>query len=469
MQTVQADPFGAVIKSAFSDITPIRLRLLLVVDLLMLVMFCSIAVSTTRQHEHSARTVAFYGAPSVMAAQEIRTGLEQMDVSLANRLLGSETAGPDESAELFEKARHNVCKNLVAAAKNITYGSREQEPIENLMVGLGRYEMQSQMSLEAYHAGNQDEAVQDYRRAMDTLEIQLLPNAEKLQAVNAEELELIYNEEKSKSALSCGLVLAMGIVLAGCLVITQMYFRGRFRRRLNYPLLLATMVTLFAVHELYASLRENAQHMKVAKEDSYDSLVALYDSRAKAYHANAAESRWLLDRQNAATHEKLYKDSLAAIAGFSDGHDFTSTIADIEKRLANKEKLTLHGFAGSMAEEFGNIRFQGEVEAALDALKALAGYHTVDERMRRLAQSGNFEEAKKLGLGYAPNESNYFFLKFDDAIDRAVKINTQFFRSALDSAFDELRGLILITAVSSVLIAGCIYFGFRPRLAEYVR
>lgn len=467
MTTAQTDPFRDLLKSAVANVTPTRLRLLLIVDFLALIAFCSIAVSTIKQHEHSARTVRYNAAPSVMAAQEIKASLDEMDATLANQLLDN-AGSANRHSENFELARIAACKSLVAAAKNITYGN-EQVPIENITIALGEYGTQAQTALDSQASGNKPAALQAYLRSMDTLEKKLLPYTHELQEVNAKQLETIYSEEKSKSALSCGLVLAMGMILAACLVVTQFYFTSRFRRRINLPLFVATIAVLIGINELYSSLRENSQHMKVAKEDSYDSLVALMDARASAYHANAAQSRWLLDRDHADQYAKLFNDALASIANFSDGQSYATTIADVEKRMANKEKLTLHGFNGSLATEFGNIRFDGEAEAALEALQALSEYSSVDKTMRKIAEAGDLTAATNLGLGYAPGQSNYFFARFDDAVNRAIKVNKKYFHSALNSAFEELNGLIVFTAVVTALITGCIYFGFRPRLAEYDR
>ncbi len=467
VKTAQADPFRELLKSAVADVTPTRLRLLLVIDFLALMVFCSVAVSTIKQHEHSARTVGYNAAPSVMAAQEIKVSLDEMDASLANQLLQGGDARMH--SEDFERARIAACKSLIAAAKNITYGRSEQTPIENIMFALGKYEAQARSALDAAAANNKPAAIQAYLSSVDTLETKLLPSTQELQKANTDQLESIYSAEKSKSALSCGLVLAIGIVLTGCLIVTQLYFTSRFRRRINVPLLIATIAVLFAVNELYSSLRENAQHMKVAKEDSYDSLVALMDARASAYHANALQSRWLFDRERVDLYDKKFRDAMTSIANFSDGQNFASTIADVEKHMAAKEKITLRGFSGSLATEFGNIRFEGESEAALEALQALAQYSSVDETMRKLGQAGDLAGALKIGLGYAPGESNYYFARFDEAAQRAIKINKQYFETGLSNAFQELNGLIVITAVVTALIVGCIYFGFRPRLAEYVR
>src|SRR4029453_7886576 len=310
----QLDPLQHMVRSAFKDVTPVRLRILLVVHWRVVLIFCLVSVTTIRKHEYSVRTVGRDATPSVIAAHQIRIGVEQMDTNLANELLYAH--GQDEvqqMAKSFEDWRVSVCKHLVAAAKNITYGSAEQVPIENIQVALGQYDMQAQRARDMHDAGKSADSVSAYRIALKTVQDKLLPNAEALNKANADELEAQYSRRASESALSCGLVLVLGMVLIVLLVITQAYLTRRFRRRLNLPLLVATVCTVIIVQHVYTALRSNAQHLKAAKEDSYDSIVALLDARANAYNGNAAQSRWLLDRENADAHEKSFYASLVTV------------------------------------------------------------------------------------------------------------------------------------------------------------
>jgi len=469
MPTLRVDPLQQLVRSAFQDVTPIRLNLLLVANCLGALLFCLASVATVQQHEHAVKTLGLDAAPSVIAAHQIAMGVLKMDTDLANELL-LKPGQPEVQwiSDEFEKWRVTVCKQLVAAANNITYGSSEQIPLENITIALGQFEMQAQSARDMHKAGKDAEALASYRASLKTIQEILLPNADALNNANAEALESTYLQEVSESALSCGFVLVIGMVLVALLAITQVYLTGRFRRRLNLPLLIATVCTALFVQHLYSALRENSHHLKVAKEDAYNSIVSLLDARANAYNANASESRWLLDREQAGSHEKAFFDKMSTVASFAPGHNFTETVARANKQLGSGEKFQLPGFKGSLADEFTNVRFEGEGQAALEALQALGDYYRVDGRMRELERSAPHAAAVKLCLGYEPYASQFPFTKFDDALGRALKINQDHFDRAVTKAFDDLKGLVVFSQIVSLLIAFCTYAGLRPRLAEYM-
>jgi hypothetical protein len=466
--STQVSPIEQAVQSAFSSVTPVRLWLFLTLICLCSIVFGVAAVVTVDQHEHAIKTVGNDAAPSVIAAHQIRIGVEMMDAALADQLLyppGKREAQNMEDE--FEQARITVCKELVAAAKNITYGPAEQLPIENIQIALGKFEMQAQSARDLHNAGKATKTITAYRAALGTLLDQLLPNADALNKANADILEDTYAREKGISAMSRGFVIVMGLILIGLLLYTQIYLSMRFRRLLNLPLLLITVATAVFLQQLSASLADSSRELKVAKEDAYNSIVALLDARANAYDANAAESRWLLDREHAALHEKYFHDKMTAVAHFDPGQNYSDIIARARVQLGNGDKFNLPGFSGSLADEMNNIIFPEEGEAALESIKRLADYAGADEKMRRLESSGAHEAAIGLGLGYDPYGSNYLFSRFDDALGRTLKINEYHMKTAVNQALRELDGLVAGSLLLAFVAIFCAYAGLRPRLEEY--
>lgn len=174
--SVQLEPLRRAAQAALQDVTPTRLKLLLVLNGLLALIFCIAAVSTVEQHEHAVRTVGIDAAPSVIAAHEIKIGFEAMDQAVATELLYP-VGGDDgrEAADAFRNGRQNVAKQLVTAAKNITYGSAEQTPIENIQDGFGDYLMQVQTVRDLHNAGKDAQAIAAYRAVVRVLQTQLLP------------------------------------------------------------------------------------------------------------------------------------------------------------------------------------------------------------------------------------------------------------------------------------------------------
>ena len=465
-----ARPLHSAVARTTKNITPLRLRLLLMLTVALSFAFCILAIHTIQQHDKALQTIGVEAGPSVVAAQKIKIGLLTMDSDLADELLFK--SGQSENAERlddFNKSRIETGKSLVVAARNITYGNAEVFPIENLQSAFGQFLMQAQIARDVHQKEQPADTIKAYRDALSTLNSTLIPNADALNKSNQDMLIEIYNQEKSASALARGAVLLAGLVLLCLLVYTQIYLKVRFKRIFNPPLLIASIVLLFFLQHLYQSLADCSNYTKVAKEDSYDSIVELLEARAASYDANASESRWLLDSDKAAVYAKEFQDDMNKVAKFAPGNDVDKTIALAQKQSANGEKFTLPQFSGYLAEEFNNVRFNGEGQAAIESLQEFKDYIATDSKMRSLAASGQRDGALKLGLSRDTRGSDYWFQRFDDALNRTLTINQE----QLDTAFKDGKKCLdnqnLFALVISVFIICCAYYGLLPRIQEYSR
>lgn len=463
------EPAQDIIHTVFSEYTPRRLRLLLVGNSALVILFALLACNTVTEHKNALVTVAHNAAPSVVAAHQIQSGVMTMDRSLTDELLSAED--PDVAALMvsdFEKGRHVASKNLIAAARNITYGESEEEPIERLQLALGNYEMHVQRTRDLQTAKS-PELLESYRDAYDVVRSGLIPNVQALNKANYDVLEATYSAEESRSALECGGVLVIGLFVLGGLLAAQIYLARRFRRRLNAPLIVASILTAAFLHHLYGEVRHSAERLRYAKEDSYDSINAILTARSSIYAANAAQSRYMLDHANAAKYEKEFFANIEKVAKFTPGHDFDSSIALAKRELTDEtQRLNIPGMTGALAEEFANIEYEGEGKAALETLIALNDFVIADQKMRSLARSGAREDALRVCLGYEPLRVKYTFARLDDALSRALQINEEHFEVHVKHAADNLTGLASFAQVFAAVIVFCIYLGVSPRLREYM-
>lgn len=461
-------PVQFMMQSLLADKTPVRLRLCLFGSCVAALAFYFWAESSIRFHEFALVTVGKNSAPSVVAAHLIKGGLLKMDASLANQLLlKDQDADSQESFNHFEMARTTACQQLVVASANITYGADEIKPIEQINLSLGRYQMQAQRTRDLYKMRPGPDVLKAYREGLAILNEELLPAVDQLSKVNGEKLESTFGSESAHSAMQCSLVLVLGFALIAILVLTQLFLMMRFRRNINPPLLAATVVTFLFVNHLYAELTHSSGKLKRAKEDSYDSIVAVLSAQCSLYEANVAQSRWLLDHDRANNHESEFKKHMGRIATFDSKHDIASSIAIAQKQLADDEKLNLPGITGSLAQEFANVRFEEEGQTALEALQALKEYQDADARMRSFENSGQHESALRTGLGYHPFAAKYSFTKLDDAFNRLVKINQNHFEDQTRDAAEDLTGLQSLARLFLLFVTVCVYFGLSPRLAEF--
>jgi hypothetical protein len=462
------DPIIDMLKTARRDITPIRLRLWFLTIIGLTFIFCVFAINTISQHMVAVQSIGRDAAPSVIAAHQIEIGVQAMDADLTAELLyprGSRQS--QQFARDYEKWRVLVGKQLIAAARNITYGQTEAESVENLQTYFGQFTAQAQSARDAHQANAEDLAIANYNAALKTLQQSLIPDAERLNKTNADILESVFHQEESESSLSGGFVLVLGIALTALLVTCQIYLSKRFRRRFNIPLLIATATMIGYVQYLYPALQANTGHLKIAKDDSYDSIAALMNARADAYDANASQSRWLLDRQNQDSVEKSFSAALGKIASFGPENNYSQTVLKVEKQIDDGVKVNVPGFSGALAAALANLRFTGESQAALDMLKAFGAYQTADRSMRLAEKSGDHKTAVEIGLGYDPDATKYAFNKFDDALLRTLAINKEQFDRAIKDATNDVHGLILSCLLVGILTVICTYWGLRDRLAEY--
>lgn len=463
------EPVTSIVLSVFRDVTPARLRLFLIGNCGLAILFAVLANNTVADHRHALDTVGRFAAPSVVAAHQIQSGIMLMDRGLTDELMSDDDEIEGLMAADFDRGRIIASRNLILAAKNITYGDSEQKPIEAMQLGLGRFLMHAQKARDLDSSGSSEDARGVYRTAYDTVSKDLVPNARALLRANVDALEETYANEKARSALICGLVLLLGIFLICGLTTAHIYMSGKFRRRVNLPLLIAIFLTVAFVQHLYSEVRQSAESLKNAKEDSYDSILAIMTVRSGIYSANAAQSRFMYDRENAADYEREFQSEVDTIAKFTPGHNFASAIAVAQKELADDtQRINIPGLSGALAVEFANLEYDGEAKSALESLLAMNDFLLTDQRMRKLAMEGKEDDARQVCLGYEPTRLKFAFTRLDDSLNRGLKINQEHFEQLIVDANSDLAGLAALSQLFALVIVVLVYTSVTPRLREYL-
>ncbi|BAZ17843.1 hypothetical protein NIES4071_97230 [Calothrix sp. NIES-4071] len=409
---------------------------------------------------HAVKTVGEDTAPSVLTAQQIKDSLADMGASAVNQLLVKPGENPAADKN-FEYRRERLGKFLVQAAQNITYGDKEREPITNMVNGLTQYMLVIQQARDANARGDNNALLAYYYEAVKINEQQIQPNADALNKINLDTLNQTYGQQKIASALSEFIIVITGLMLLVVLIGTQLFLYRRMRRVINPMLLAATIISfIFISYTIYA-IESSVSNLKVAKEDAFESLYALRQARALAYSANRDESRFLLDRVNATKYEAEFQEKINKIATLPPGYTFKTIIP----KLANGERVD--GFTGLIANEFKNITFAGEREAAVATINALDKYLNIDKQIRQLAASGKYAEAIKLCTGTNPGESDWAFKQFKTAHQKVLDINIKQFEGAIKDGFANVQGLEIIALGTAISISTLALFGLRVRMREY--
>lgn len=452
----------------FSNNTPSRLELMMALSILGSILMAITSVICTQEHFRAVKSVGLDAAPSVIAAFRIKTAAEALDADLADQLLAT-ASDPENSrfAKDFEAHRLNVARGLIDAARNVTFGDAEGVPLQTLQQSFTSWLQQAQSALDFHKAGRPDDAVSMYRTALQTLQQSSMPAADALNKANSDALENAYQQAgKLGTGIEMFLLVIVSFV-AICLIYTQYFLRMRFRRRLNPYLCVATIISiifgyysLFAYHNCWTNLKR-------AKQDAYDSVVALLTARSDSYDANVAESRWLLDAATRPAYEQDFFEKAGRVAKADKGATLEKAQASTTGASSTTEKIQIKGIHGALADELNNISFPGEGQAALDTFKKFVAYYQADCKVRQFENSGKHREAVRFCLSYKPGESNGAFEEFDQALEKVLAINEKCMRDYVQLAFHNLDGLVPFAVIVSILNTVLVFFGLRPRLKEY--
>jgi hypothetical protein len=426
------------------------------VSLLLLI----VSIYGVQAQRQAIKTVGKDAAPSILTAQQLQDSFADMDASLANELLLKPGENQQALAD-FEKNRKKIADRLVAAARNITYPA-EEAIVQSLQLNGSAYLLKLQEARDAHKRGDTLGTLNIYRSAATLIDEQIIPQAEQLSRVNAQELEKTYANQGFFNSGIALLIATVGLAQIVILLIIQIFLYRRMRRMLNLPLLGATAIAIIFLAYTLSSFVGATNNLKVAKADAFDSLRALRQMRALSYKANADESRYLLDRSNAIVHEQAFNDKITKILTIPANQSIDSILANVQ------QKKPTQGITGLFAEELNNITFKGERELAIDTLKYLNDYLAIDKQIRQLSSSGKIAEAIALCVGTKPGESNWAFDRYKNKQTELINLNKEEFEDNIKIGAQHLDNYETIAAVALSSIAILTLFGVRPRLIEYL-
>jgi hypothetical protein len=198
-------------------------------------------------------------------------------------------------------------------------------------------------------------ALAAYRSATELMRTRLLPEADQLVTANNNAFNTTYSATTDKLSSARIAVLAAGLLLLAALVILQLFLASRFHRIVNPALAAASLIALGVLITATAQITGQQQHLRAARHDAFDSVVALTRARAVAYDANADESRYLLDQPHAAEHQQDFFNKSQQLMRLP-----SATITDYGARAgaAMDAYRTNHHdlrFTGYFGDEFRNI------------------------------------------------------------------------------------------------------------------
>ncbi|MFI5778057.1 hypothetical protein [Nocardia sp. NPDC051570] len=403
-------------------------------------------------------------APGVAATEDLSFALADMDAQLANVLLAGGDSGLTrvraDALNTYDQRRTQADADLRQAAALAGADPDAQRILDTVLDQFGRYEALAAnvMLLSANGhdpAGRPAPPVLDlYRQATDLMAT-ILPTAHRLTESNDHVLGDAYAAARGDARTALIWLAVLGIGLLAALAGLQIMLRLTVRRRLNPPLLVATALALGLI--LGGAVTNSAAdgQLRVAKQDAFDSLIALQQARAIGYDANADESRYLLDPDRAAQYTQAFLTKSQELA------DLKATTLPTYYPALDRAIATDSGIGGLFGDELRNITFAGEGDAARRTLTAFATYEHDDRAMRSIS---DLRQAISLDTG----GSNSDFAAYNKELDAVIAINQRGFDDAIRAGGSVLTGWTgWIPFGLTALIAAGVLLGVRPRLAEY--
>ncbi len=423
-------------------------------------------------------------APQVTASTGLYFSLSDMDAQVANVLL----AGTDPALSghrpqylaTYASDRQTAYADLQQAAVTAAGNAAAERQLQSVLVNVGKYEALAADVLLADQqptatgatprgtaSGAQAEAAGYYRQATDLMRTAILPQVSSLTSVTTAKLDGSYSAGRSDAATGAVIALAAGGILIAFLAAFQVFLSARFRRTVSPALAAATAVALALAIIAAGRLDAEASHLTVAKQEAFDSIVALTQARAVGYDANADESRYLADPGRAAAYQRSYlaqSQELASVGNVPLAQYEPTLAADFAAYQADNADVRFGGYFGT---EFRNITFPGERAAAVATLKAYLFDERDDHKLRQLARTSP-EAAAGFDTGMAPGQSDWAFYQYDKALVTLIGINQRAFTAAIAAGEGSATGWNgLIPGGCALLIIALILLGARPRLAEY--
>jgi hypothetical protein len=458
--------------------TPGRIRGMAAVAVIAAVFLGVITAAVSGSIASGLQLIGHRSDPEVLASTDLYFRLNDMDAQVANVLLVGRQRGlgidRQQAQAIYQQDRLQSDRDLQRAAAVAGSALSTQRPLRSVLDGLGRYEALAgeAMYLDgqgARQAGRPPAAALIlYRQATDLLRGSILPSALRLTAANAADLDSAYLAKRSAARDGAGWVALAGVALLAVLAGMQFYLFAAYRRLLSPALAGATLIALVLATASVTGLYAQAGHLRVAKSQAFDSILALSQARAISDDANADESRYLVDPARAAQYQRAFENKSQQLVGLAGAGIFQYDAALARVISAYHASNADIRFGGYLGAEFRNITFAGEQAAAVRTLAAYQVYERDDRHIRALNRSGNLSGAIAFDTSYAHGNSNWAFTRYDNALAALIAINQRAFNGAIAAGQHGLSGWSgPIPAAAVILIIVLVLGGVRPRLAEY--
>jgi hypothetical protein len=438
-------------------------------------------------------TVGSTDAPSVRATDDFLFRLQDMDAQLVNALLVNGDSAVHvprpASVALYETDREAADGDLEAATVALAGDQAALERLHAVSDAYGQYQEQAIRTLahDERDGGTAAGATPapvfaDYVFGHEILFGNddaggLWKSAADLEKSSRQAIDASASSANSSLDLVVADFLIFGGLLVCGLVALQVFVFRRFKRAVNPGLVGATLVALVLMIGGSVGTVVAASDFHTAKNDAFDSVLALSEAEATSAGINSDESRWLLAHDFPAQrgqYEQSFLRGESAVAGMPGADTIPRYAAELNAKAAIATADSLTGTAldpnSSFGAEFANITFPDEARQALTAFTAYSTYIQDDAKLR------SFPLTTDVGLKQAidfdtnadtAGTTDRAFNDYTKALGEVIATNESHFESAMPSAKNGIGVWTWLPYPLALLLIGLTVLGLRPRLTEY--
>lgn len=437
--------------------TPRRLQAAIPAIWIACLIFLLVALYGAQQHRLALQTIGQRSAPGIIAAQRIKAGLSDMDATAANVLLLDHGAQQEAADDHYEERRKDVTETLTTIVQGDEHSDAEVKAARTLAVALATYENDVTVA-RLLHLRSEQGSRLVYRMTYSEMHDVLLPAAGAFDQAARSALEATYQQQQWASRITLGLCWFFGPALLSVLVVVQIYLSRHMRRTLNPGLLGATLIVAFLLFHTQQLFSQEAGTLDVVKS-SFGAVSDLWQTRALAFDADAAESRWLMDTPQAPQYEQTYSTQTALILAMPSG-DPVDPIGVARGAFPADAK-------GSLVSVVKAADTIDAKEAAVAMVKAYGTFLGTDGKLRALEQDHHHGSAVAFCIGRDPGQHDWAFSRFDSSLETLLKQVQHTFDASVAEGLQRFVGYDVLAVFGILAAAALAWAGLRPRLKEY--
>ncbi len=369
--------------------------------------------------------------PLAVAAQDIYRSLSDADATAASAFL----EGGVEPVAVRERYQQDIAQagSALAAAASAASSSEQASrsvaelstylPVYTGLVETARVNNRSGLPVGAAYL----------REASGLMRDRLLPAARQLYESETGRLE----QTEDRATPIPFVEVLLGLLALGCLVAAQVFVRRRTNRVLNVGLVAATAASGLVLLWVLVAAVSVSVNVGQARERGSAQVEQLATARIAALEARGDETLTLVVRGSGQSYEEHYQEVSARLGGDS-------------------------GLLATAADDIDDPAVRALVEQAMERQRE---WHTQHEEIRRLDDTGEYNNAVDLAIG--ETGAAPAFNALERSLAEGIALSTQRFDDEVGAARSALSWSVVGVLLLTVLGAAGAAWGVWQRLREY--